>query len=111
MIPAITPELAWGRTTRHAVCILLAPKERLASRTDRGTALNDVSLMVITVGSIISASTIIAERSVLPDGISKALLTAGTITIRPKKPYTTDGMPASNSTPLRITEASFGGRN
>jgi hypothetical protein len=84
--PAITPELACGSTTFQAVCILLAPSERLASLTDIGTARRDVSAIVITVGRIISARTIMADNSVFPEGISKVVRTNGTITIRPKKP-------------------------
>jgi hypothetical protein len=53
----------------------------------------------------------IAERRVLPDGTLKVFLTKGTITIKPKKPYTTEGIPAKSSTPALIKDAGLGLRN
>ena len=45
-----------------------------------------------------TASTRMAQNRLAPSGRWKATRTAGTKTIMPMRPYTTDGMPASRST-------------
>ena len=52
--------------------------------------------MFIIVGSIIKVNIMIAASRLLPGGARRVLI-KGTITTRPKKPYTTDGIPARSS--------------
>ena len=55
------------------------------------------------------ASTIIAASRQAPELRWNRFRMAGTSTIMPTRPYTTDGMPANSCTAVRITAASFGG--
>ena len=55
------------------------------------------------------ASTIMAASRQAPELRWNSVRIAGTSTIMPTRPYTTDGMPANSCTAVRITAASFGG--
>ena len=55
------------------------------------------------------ASTMMAASRQAPELREKVFRMAGTRTIMPTRPYTTEGMPASSCTAVRITAASFGG--
>ena len=55
------------------------------------------------------ASTIIAASRQAPELRWNRFRMAGTSTIMPTRPYTTDGMPASSCTAVRITAARRGG--
>ena len=55
-----------------------------------------------------TASTMIAQNRLAPSGKLKATRTAGTSTIMPIRPYTTEGMPASRSTAGRTMDTSRG---
>ena len=92
------PLRAAGTLTRNTVSIWVAPRARDASSYSRGTARSAVSDTETIEGRIITASTMIAARSVAPEGRSKATRMAGTSRIIPTRPYTTEGMPASSST-------------
>ena len=65
-IAVIIPDFAAGRTTPNIVCIFVAPSARDADFICCGTALMEDTLMLITVGSIIIASTITAEIRLAP---------------------------------------------
>ena len=60
-------------------------------------------------GSTITVSTRMAASRQAPEPRPKARRMAGTSTIMPTRPYTTDGMPASSCTAVRITAARRGG--
>ena len=60
------PDFAAGRTTLKIVCIWDAPRASEAARRESGTALIADSLILITVGRIITASTITAESRFAP---------------------------------------------
>ena len=92
------PLRAAGTLTRNTVSIWVAPRARDASSYSQGTARSAVSDTETIDGRIITASTMIAARSVAPEGRSKATRMAGTSRIIPTRPYTTEGMPASSST-------------
>ena len=55
------------------------------------------------------ASTIMAASRQAPELRPNAFRMAGTSTIMPTKPYTTEGMPASSSTAALMTRAALGG--
>ena len=55
------------------------------------------SATVIIVGRAMMAKTILPAKPLSPTGRSKPCCNNGTITISPKNPYTTDGIPLSNS--------------
>ena len=59
---------------------------------------NDHADTLVIVGKIITASTIPAARTECPTCRSNTVLIAGTSTVRPTQPYTTDGIPAKIST-------------
>ena len=56
-----------------------------------------------------TVSTRMAASRQAPEPRPKARRMAGTSTIMPTRPYTTDGMPASSCTAVRITAARRGG--
>ena len=60
------PDFAAGRTALKMVWILVAPRAREALRKCWGTARSAVSLILITVGRIIKASTKTAEIKLAP---------------------------------------------
>ncbi len=60
------PGAAAGSTARNQVCTLDAPSANDASLTEGFTARMDASLILITVGSIITASTMAAEIKFAP---------------------------------------------
>ena len=62
----IIPDLAAGSITLKIVCILEAPRAREADLYWEGTARRADSLILITVGSIIIASTMTAEIRLAP---------------------------------------------
>ena len=62
-----------------------------------GTAWSDVMVIAIMVGSTMIARMKIAAKSELPDAELKRRCTSGTTIMRPKNPYTTEGIPASRS--------------
>lgn len=104
---ASIPLFAAGIVILNMVSVLVAPKANEASSYSWGTARRAVSDTEIMEGSIIIAKTIIAEKRLAPSGRLKPFLTAGTRRIIPIKPYTTDGIPDSKSTQMRIMPASF----
>ena len=65
-IPVIIPDLAAGTTTLKIVCILVAPRASDVALKFIGTALIADALILITVGSIIIASTSTAARRLAP---------------------------------------------
>ncbi len=73
-----------------------------------GTALNEVSEILITVGNIMTLRIILAASKLFPapPNLSDSI---GTIMIRPKNPYITDGIPASNSTAGRTIRCNHTG--
>ena len=79
------------------VCHCEAPSARLASRMALGQFRMASSVTVIMVGNAIMASTMLPANPLSPTGRSNAFCIKGTITISPKKPYTTEGIPLSNS--------------
>ena len=79
------------------VCHCVAPSAKLASFVALGTVRMASSATVIIVGSAMIASTILPARAVSPTGNLNDCCKKGTITTRPKKPYTTDGIPARSS--------------
>ena len=103
-----TPLLAAGRLTLKIVSILVAPSARDASSYSFGTALSAFSDTLMMEGRIIIASTMIAASSDAPEERSNISRIAGTSTIIPTKPYTTDGIPASSSTAVWMIPATFG---
>ena len=87
----------------------MAPRARLASSYSLGTARRAVSDTLMMEGRIMMASTIIAASRQAPELRWNRFRMVGTSTIMPTRPYTTEGMPASSCTAVRITAASFGG--
>ena len=63
-----------------------------------GTALRDVSLVLIIVGRTIIDNIIITAKRLSPRLFGKIFLIVGTIISIPKKPYTTEGIPARSWT-------------
>ena len=59
-IPVMIPDFAAGTVTLNIVCIFVAPRARDAALICCGTACIDDTLMLITVGRIMIASTMIA---------------------------------------------------
>ena len=55
------------------------------------------------------ARTTMAASKQAPEARPNAFWMAGTRTIMPTRPYTTEGMPASRLTAERMTAATFGG--
>ena len=106
---AATPLRAAGRITLKLVSSSVAPSAREPSVYSLGTALRAVSDTLIMEGRIITASTRMAASRLSPAFRSKRSLMAGTSTIMPTRPYTTEGMPASRSTAGRTAAASLGG--
>ena len=102
IIPAIIPDLAAGSSAKNTLRSLHAPSASEPSKYSDGTARSDVSLTETIVGRIIIARTIEAARMLVPLPPNTVRIT-GTIAVSPKKPYTTDGMPASRFTPCLIT--------
>ncbi len=105
MMAATMPDRAAGTVTPTIVCHRVAPSASDPSRYSLGTARMASSAMFVMVGSTITARTTDAEASpkpVLP-GMEKRLRVRGTNTTMPNRPYTTEGMPASNSTAGRTT--------
>ena len=60
-------------------------------------------------GSTIMDSTRMAASRQAPDPREKVVRISGTSTIMPTRPYTTDGIPASSCTAVRITAATGAG--
>ena len=60
-------------------------------------------------GSTIMDSTRMAASRQAPDPREKVVRIRGTSTIMPTRPYTTDGIPASSCTAVRITAATGAG--
>ncbi len=94
---AVIPEIAYGIMTRCMVCHLFAPSARLASFIESGVVRIASSEMVMIVGSAMMPSTMLPARPVSPTGKLNTFWIRGTITISPKKPYTTEGIPARSS--------------
>ena len=103
------PLEAAGTLTRNTVSIWVAPRASEASSYSLGTALRAVSDTEMMEGRIMTASTRMAQNRLAPSGRWKATRTAGTRTIMPMRPYTTEGMPASRSTAGRTRLARRGG--
>ena len=106
--PVIIPDFAAGTVTLKIVWILLAPSAKEEFLYCCGTARNELSLILITVGKIIIANTITADNKLAPPvnrwsgSFLKIncsnLYIPGFIIKIPNKPYTTEGMPANSST-------------
>ena len=90
------------------VCHFVAPSARLASRRERGQLRMASSATVTIVGSAIIASTGLPASPLSPTGSPKVFWSMGTMTISPKNPYTTDGMPLSSSIMGFSTPLTFG---
>ena len=97
MMAAVIPEKAEGITTRLMVCHRVAPMARLPSRNSRGTALMASSETEVMVGRAMTARRMDPASQVRPDARSKVTRRTSVRIIRPKKPYTTDGIPARSS--------------
>jgi hypothetical protein len=101
-IPKITavqiPDKAPGIDTYIMVSQEVAPKAREASFKSRGTAYRASSAILQMVGRLINASTTDAVNKLIPTAMSKVSCNQGAITIKPKKPSTTEGKAAGNST-------------
>ena len=101
-MPSITavpmPESAAGMTTRTVVCQRVAPKASEASRRSRGTPNRASSETEQMVGTLMSASTSEALSRLSPVSASRKSCKNGASTTMPKKPSTTEGSAASNST-------------
>ena len=86
-----------GITTLDIVCHLVAPRARLASLRVLGQFLMASSATVTIVGRAMMARTRLPASPLSPTGSPNTCWSIGTITIRPKKPYTTDGIPFNSS--------------
>jgi len=98
MIAALMPESAAGTITLRTVCQWFAPRARLPSLNSRGTELMASSATLVIVGMAMIARRIEPASQLDPEGWSKAMRIQSVRRIRPKNPYTTEGMPASSST-------------
>ncbi len=97
MMAAVIPEKAEGITTRLMVCHRVAPMARLPSRNSCGTALMASSETEVMVGRAMIARRMEPASQVRPDSRLKVTCRNPVNTIRPKKPYTTEGIPARSS--------------
>ena len=93
IIPVIIPGIAAGITTLYIVCHLVAPKAKLPSLYDTGTALIASSEVLIIVGIIIKV------RVSPPDTMEYFKLRATTKNTYPNKPNIIEGTPANDSVP------------
>ncbi len=98
MIAAVIPERAAGMITLLIVCQPVAPIASEPSLNSRGTELIASSETLTIVGSAIIPRRIDPASQVSPVGTSKETRIQLVSTTSPKKPYTTEGMPASSST-------------
>ena len=87
------------------VCQRVAPMAKLASRMPIGMERRASIVSVVMVGTIMMASTSHTVSAPKPRP-PVALATSGRSTTSPKKPYTTEGTPASRSTAVLTTPAS-----
>ncbi len=95
--------------TRKIVCICEAPNASDASLAALGTVRKASAATVTMVGNAMIASTTAPAKAVSPTGRFMDFWMSGTRTTSPKKPYTTEGIPASNSiTGLRMPCMRFG---
>jgi len=97
MIETIIPDEAAGTITLNAVCNLVAPIPKEASRNELGTACSASSLMDEMYGMIIIPITIPADNELNPDRLGYNSCKKGVTTTKAKKPYTTVGTAANNS--------------
>src|SRR5699024_7195726 len=89
---------AAGKSTRQIVCHLVAPKAYDPSRRLLGNASIASVAMVVIVGNIITDKTTVPVSKLNPvEASSNVFLIKGTKTAKPINPYTTEGIPTSNS--------------
>ena len=97
MSAAVMPERAEGTTTCEMVCHRVVPRAREPSRYSFGTAEMASSETLMIVGRAMMPKRTEPASQVSPVGTEKLTLITSVRTIRPKNPYTTDGMPARSS--------------
>ena len=97
MMAAAMPESAAGTRTRLMVCQRVAPMASDPSLYSWGTELMASSETLTIVGSAMMPRRTEAASQVSPVGRSNATRIKLVRTMRPKNPYTTEGIPASSS--------------
>ena len=97
MNAAVMPERAEGTTTCEMVCHRVVPRARLPSLYSFGTAEMASSETLIIVGRAMMPRRTDPASQVSPVGTEKFTRIKSVRTIRPKNPYTTDGIPARSS--------------
>ena len=88
-VPAALPGIEYGSTFLYIVCHFVAPRARLPSLRDFGTALRASSLETIIIGSIIHAS---VKQPAIIEAPNRRNITNSP---SPKSPKTIEGTPAS----------------
>ncbi len=97
IIAAVIPDIAEGTTILLMVCHRVAPTARDPSLYSRGTELIASSATLVMVGIAMIPRSIDPASHDSPVGTSKVICNHVVRTINPKKPNTTDGIPASSS--------------
>lgn len=109
IIAAVIPESAPGTITLLKVCQRVAPTASDPSRNSFGTEEMASSETEMIVGSAMIPSNIDPASHDSPVGTSNEILIQFVRIIRPKNPYTTEGIPASSSIAGLMTAFTRGG--
>ena len=95
--PVRIPGSAWGNMIRQIVCQRVAPKETLTTRNSLGTDRKASSQVLMMTGNVMIERVREADRMLVPNFRNR------TNKPNPKRPYTTEGIPARLMIAIRIT--------